>query len=124
MQSHTPGPTASQPLYSSPGQDITRALASLKGKFPAAIIWYGRTTGHWWAMAGAERRARLLEAESPSALTAALTRLYIADLPRPDSRGPAPTRPQAALQASRAPYGAGLASCRPLGRTPGDSLSP
>jgi hypothetical protein len=98
VQPHTPGPTARQPLDSGPGQDITRAVASLEGKFPAAIIWFGRATGHWWAMVGAGRRARLLEAESPSALTAALAHLYIAGLPRPDSRGPAPTRPQAALR--------------------------
>jgi hypothetical protein len=124
VQPHTPGPTARQPSDSAPGQDIARALASLEGQFPAAVIWFGRATGRWWAMPDAGRRAQLLEAESPSALTAALARLAMAGLPRPDSRGPVPTRPQAALRASRAPYGAGLASGRPLGRTPGDSLSP
>jgi hypothetical protein len=89
VQPHTPGPTARQPLDSSPGQDITRALASLEGKFPAAVIWFGRATGNWWAMADAGHRAQLLEAESPSALAAALARLDVAGLPMPDSSGPA-----------------------------------
>ena len=98
MQPHTFGPPVRQPLDSGPGQDIIRVLASLEGRFPAAVIWFGRTTGHWWALVGEERSAQLLEAESPGALTVALARLYIAGLPRPDSRGPAPTRPQVALR--------------------------
>lgn len=109
MQPHIPEPPARQPLDSDPGRDIHRALASLEGKFPTAIIWYGRATGHWWAIAGAGRHARLLEAESPSALTTALARLDITGLPRPDSRGPALTRPQADLRASPVPHGAGPA---------------
>ena len=109
MQPHTPGPGVRPPSDSGPTQDITRALASLESKFPTAVIWFGRATGHWWALADAGRHARLLEAESPSALTSALARLGIAGLPRPDTRGSAPTRPQAALRASRAPYGAGSA---------------
>ncbi len=88
MQPRTPGPAVRRPLDSGPGQDIARALASLEGKFPAAVIWFGRATGLWWAMADAGRRAQLLEAESPSALTAALARLAIACLPRPNSRAP------------------------------------
>jgi hypothetical protein len=72
MQPHPPGPGVRQPSDSAHTQDIARTLASLKSKFPAAVIWSGRATGRWWAMAGAGRRAQLLEAESPSALTAAL----------------------------------------------------
>jgi hypothetical protein len=49
-------------------------------------------------MVGAGRRARLLEAESPSALTAALARLDIIGPPRPDPRVSDPTRPQAAFR--------------------------
>jgi hypothetical protein len=93
VQLHTPRPTARQPADSAPGQDIARALTSLKNKLPAAVIWFGRATGHWWAMADAGRRAQLLEAESPSAPTAALARLDIAGLPRPDSRGAGPHPP-------------------------------
>lgn len=117
MQPHTPGSGVRQPSDSCPTQDITRALATLESKFPAAVIWFRKATGRWWAMAAAGRRARLLEAESPSALTAALARLAIADLPRPDSRGPAPTRPQAALRNGPAPYEAGPTA----GGTPGAS---
>ncbi len=124
MQPHIPGPGIRHPSDPDPTQSITRALTSLEGKFPTAVIWFGRATGHWWAMADAGHRAQLLEAESPSALTAALGRLGIVGLPRPDSRAPAPTRPQAVLRASPAPYGAGWASGRPLDRTPGDSPSP
>ena len=123
MQPHTPGPVVRQPPGSAPGQDIHRTLASLEGKFPSAVIWFGRATGHWWAMAGAGRRARLLEAESPSALTAALARPDIAGLSMSDSRGPAPTRPQALLRADPAPYGVRSASGRPLDGTSGDSPS-
>jgi hypothetical protein len=124
VQPHPPGPGVRQPSDSAHTQDIARTLASLKSKFPAAVIWFGRATGRWWAMAGAGCRAQLLEAESPSALTAALARLAIAGLPLPDSTELTRTRPQAALQASRAPYGAGSASGRPLDWTPGDSPSP
>lgn len=109
MQPRTPGQAARQPLDSGPGQDLYRTLASLEGKFPSAVIWFGRATGHWWAMASAGRRAQLLEAESPSALTVALARLDIVGPPRPDSRGPTPTRPQAALRPSPTPYGPGSA---------------
>ena len=109
MQPRTPGQAARQPLDSDPGQDLYRALASLEGKFPTAVIWYGRATRRWWAMAGAGRHVRLLEAESPSALTVALARLDIVGPPRPDSRGPAPTRPQAALRPSPTPSGPGSA---------------
>lgn len=102
MQPHTPGPGVRQPPDSGPGQDIHRALASLEGKFASTVIWFGTATGRWWAMAGAGRRARLLEAESPSALTAALARLDIVGPPRPDPRVSAPTRPQAAFRAGPA----------------------
>ena len=44
------------------------------------------------------RSSRLLEAESPRALTAALARPDIAGLSMSDSRGPAPTCPQALLR--------------------------
>lgn len=98
MQPHTAGPGVRQCPDSGPGQDIHRALASLEGKFPSVVIWFGMATGRWWAMVGAGRRARLLEAESPSALTAALARLDIVGPPRPDPRVSAPTRPQAAFQ--------------------------
>ena len=81
MQPHTPRPGVRQHPDSGPGQDIHRALARLEGKFPPAVISFGRATGHWWAMTGAGRHARLLEPESPSALTAALARLGIAGLP-------------------------------------------
>lgn len=91
MQPHIPGPGVRRPSDSGPTQDIARALASLKSKFPAAVIWFGRATEHWWAVADAGRRAQLLEAESPSALTAARARLAMVGLPRPDSRGRAPT---------------------------------
>lgn len=101
MQPHTPGPPARQPLDSGPGQDIHRVLASLEGQFPSAVIWFGRATGHWWAMAGAGRRARLLEAESPSALTAALASPDIAGPSMPDAREAALTRPQAVLRVGR-----------------------
>lgn len=101
MQPHTPWPGVRHLSDSGPTQDITRALASLESKFPAAVIWFGKATRHWWAMAGAGRRAQLLEAESPSALTAALARLGDAGLPTLNSRGPAPTRPQAVLRAGR-----------------------
>ena len=119
MQPRTPGPAARRPLDSGPGQDINRALSSMEGKFPAAVIWYGRATERWWAMAGAERHARLLEAESPSALTAALARLDIAGLLRPDSGRPAPTRPQAALRASPEPGHLNLRQERARGAQPG-----
>jgi hypothetical protein len=120
---HTLGPGVCQPLDSGPGQSIHRALASLEDQFPSAVIWFGRATGHWWAMADAGRRAQLLEAESPSALTAALARLAMVGLPRLDSRGPVSTRPQATLRASAAPFGAGPPSGMPLDGTPGDTPS-
>jgi hypothetical protein len=82
VQPHTPEPGDRQPPDSGPGQDITLALAGLESKFPTAVIWFGRTTRHWWAMAGTGRHARLLEAESPSALTVALARLHVAGPPR------------------------------------------
>jgi hypothetical protein len=103
VQPYTSGPGGRQHPESGPGQDIHRALASLEGKFPSAVIWFGTATGHWWAMAGAGRRARLLEAESPSALTAALARLDIVGLSMSDSGGPAPTRPQAVLRVGPTP---------------------
>jgi hypothetical protein len=109
VQPPTPGPGVRQPLDSGSGQDIQRALTSLEAQFPSAVIWFGRATRHWWAMADAGHHARLLEAESPSALTVALARLDIVDPPRPDSKGPAPTRPQAALRPSPTPYGPGSA---------------
>ena len=101
MQPHTPGPGVRQPFDSGPDQDIHRALASLEGKFPSAVIWFGRATGHWWALADTGRHAQLLEAESPSALTATLTRLDIAGLSMSDARGAALTRPQAVLRVGR-----------------------
>ena len=98
MQPHTAGPGVRRRPDSGLGQDIHRDLASLEGKFPSVVIWFGMATGRWWAMVGAGHRARLLEAESPSALTAALARLDIVGPPRPDPRVSAPTRPQVALQ--------------------------
>jgi hypothetical protein len=99
VQPHNPKPGVRQPPDSGPGQDIHRALASIEGKFPSAVIWFGTATGQWWAMAGTGRRAQLLEAESPSALTATLARLDVAGPPGRDPRVPTPTRPQAALRA-------------------------
>lgn len=119
MQPHTPGPVVRQPSDSGCGQDIHRTLPSLEGKFPAAVIWFGRATGRWWAMAGAGRSARLLEADSPGGLTAALARLDVAGLSMPGSGGPAPTRPQALLRADPE----WSASGRPWDGTPGDSSS-
>jgi hypothetical protein len=101
VQPQTPGSGGRQPPDSGPGQDIHRALATLEGKFPSAVIWFGRATGHWWAMAGAGRHARLLEADSPSALTAALARLDIAGLSMSDASGAALTHPQAVLRVGR-----------------------
>ena len=97
MQPQTPGPGVRQRPDSGPWPGHPSHLASLEGKFPSAVIWFGAATGHWWALAGVGRRARLVEAESPSALTAALARLDIAGHPEPDPRVSAPTRPQTAL---------------------------
>jgi hypothetical protein len=97
------GPGVHQHPDSGPGQDIHRALASLEAKFPSAVIWFGTATGHWWAMIGAGRRAWLLEAESPSALTEALARLDIVGRSMSDSGEPAPTRPQAVLRGGPTP---------------------
>jgi hypothetical protein len=114
VQPHDPGPAARQPLDSGPGQDRNRALASLEGKFPSVIIWFGRTTGHWWAMAGAGRRAQLLEAESPGALTATLARLDAAGLPCRTLEGHSPRTPQSPRTPRRF---SGLAGRHSLGKT-------
>jgi hypothetical protein len=124
VQPHTPEPGVRQHSDSGPGRDVICAKASLESKFPAAVIWFGMATGHWWAMAGARRRARLLEADSPSALTVALARLDAAGLPLPDSCGPVPARPQAVLRGGPAPDGTRPASGRPLDGVPGDCPSP
>lgn len=42
-------------------EQVRRELERL---FPGVIAWFGRCTGHWWAMLG----DRLLEADSPRQL--------------------------------------------------------
>lgn len=121
MPPRTPGPhIASRPHASGLGEDVICALTSLETRFPAAVIWFGRSTRHWWAVAGAGCRAQLLEGESPSALTTALARFDMADRPaRGETRGPALTRPQKVLRAGQAPYGG-----RSAAGMPGDVRSP
>jgi hypothetical protein len=57
------------------------APTSLEGEFPAAVIWFGRATGTGGQCPRLGRRAQLLEAESPSALTAARGRAGTVALP-------------------------------------------
>ena len=44
--------------------DIDQVRRDLERLFPGVIAWFGRHTGHWWAMLG----DRLLEAGSPREL--------------------------------------------------------
>lgn len=124
MEPRTPGPASRRPFDSGGGQDIIRALASLERRFPAAVIWFGLATGHWWAVATADHGSQLVEAESPGALTVALARLGIADPSPPGSGGPALTRPQAVLRADLVPPGTPSAPSRPRDGIAGGSPSP
>ncbi|MER5624138.1 hypothetical protein ABT061_24195 [Streptosporangium sp. NPDC002544] len=49
-----------------------RALRTLTLRFPGWCPWYGRTTGHWWALSPARCRQHigLVEADTPAELAA------------------------------------------------------
>ena len=44
--------------------DTDQVRRDLEHLFPGVVVWFGRRTGHWWAMLG----DRLLEAGSPREL--------------------------------------------------------
>jgi hypothetical protein len=46
------------------GVRIDQVRRDLEHLFPGVVVWFGRRTGHWWAMLG----DRLLEAGSPREL--------------------------------------------------------
>ncbi|MFC5180457.1 hypothetical protein [Actinomadura harenae] len=65
-------------------QDAVRAAAGrIVARYPQVITWYGKSTGHWWAMVG----DRLLEAGTPWELEAAIHQATVAAVPRTDGWG-------------------------------------
>lgn len=119
MEPRTPESGSRRPSGWGGGQDILRALAGLERQFPGAVIWFGRATGHWWAMAVTGHGTRLAEAESPAALAAALARLGAGGPARPGPGGAAPTRPQAVARPGPAPPGIPPAPGHPRDGTDG-----
>jgi anti-sigma regulatory factor (Ser/Thr protein kinase) len=91
------------PQNSGYGTEVTPPLTRLQDAFPLAVIWFGQTTRHWWALIGTERGDRLLEGPSPGGLAAALGRIHPAVLPPHAPRELALTRPQAIPCAVPAP---------------------
>ncbi|MEV5573359.1 hypothetical protein AB0L06_25230 [Spirillospora sp. NPDC052269] len=78
-----------------PHDAVRAAVGRIAARYPQVVAWYGRSTGHWWAMIG----GRLLEACTPWELEAAIhhatfaqgegralhsaTSVPVADVPRP-----------------------------------------
>ncbi|WP_326644614.1 hypothetical protein OG884_10750 [Streptosporangium sp. NBC_01755] len=58
-------------LRHEPGEDL-RALRTLTLRFPGWCPWYGKTTGHWWALSPTRYRQHigLVEADTPAELAA------------------------------------------------------
>ncbi|WP_433367909.1 hypothetical protein [Streptosporangium sp. CA-115845] len=58
-------------LRHEPGED-PRALRTLTLRFPGWCPWYGKTTGHWWALSPIRYRQHigLVEADTPAELAA------------------------------------------------------
>ncbi|MFC4913192.1 hypothetical protein [Actinomadura gamaensis] len=50
-------------------EDVALALGALRRAFPGVLIWHGKHTRRWWAMAG----GRLIEASDPRELAGRLS---------------------------------------------------
>ncbi|REE96983.1 hypothetical protein DFJ69_2437 [Thermomonospora umbrina] len=66
--------------------DVERAREALAARFPEAVIWFGESTRHWWAMV-ADRSGRdvPLEAGTPVELARVLRDFFATRSPRPAS---------------------------------------
>jgi hypothetical protein len=77
---------------------------TLRRRFPGALIWRGKATGHWWSYVPVGPRGRLVEAAYPAELAhrlesaAQLTRPF-----EPSRQDPPPARPDPGH--ARSPHG-------------------
>lgn len=56
-----------------PVESVVRATAGcLEREFPGCLVWFGATTGHWWALVDSVVRWRLVEATDPYDLAAGI----------------------------------------------------
>jgi len=77
-------------LRHEPGEN-PRALRTLTLRFPDWRPWYGKSTGHWWALSPARYRQHigLIEADTPAELAARMQ--HIEDFhPQPDQHNRPP----------------------------------
>ncbi|WP_157429652.1 hypothetical protein [Actinomadura oligospora] len=58
---------------------VHAAVGRIAARYPQVVAWYGRSTGHWWAVVG----DRLLEACTPWELEAAIHRTTSPPVARP-----------------------------------------
>lgn len=47
-------------------------VQDLEREFPGVVVWYGMSTGTWWALVRCRQAARLVEALSPAELRGAI----------------------------------------------------
>lgn len=71
--------------------DIDTALAGLTSRFAGIPIWYGQSTGQWWALVHRAGKDELIGASSAADLAGALSK--VRDILRPPQRGAAARKP-------------------------------
>jgi hypothetical protein len=54
------------------GGDVASTASLLRRRFPWAVVWFGASTRHWWAMVRTDGWWRLVEAAGPEELTRAI----------------------------------------------------
>jgi hypothetical protein len=62
------------PQDSGYGPEVAAALAPVQDAFASAVIWFGQTTGRWWAQVATASGDLLVEGSSPGDLYAKLAR--------------------------------------------------
>jgi hypothetical protein len=81
----TPIPPGASPApppverYEMPPEARAVVTAELRARFPEVTAWYGMTTRRWWALVPGtdrRRRGRLIEANTPAELVAAIARVW------------------------------------------------
>ncbi|MFD0851427.1 hypothetical protein ACFQ07_04315 [Actinomadura adrarensis] len=66
---------AAGPEEPTPAEARAAAVRSLQGQFPGVRVWYGNSTGSWWALVPLREGPRLIEATTPQEIRDTILRL-------------------------------------------------
>jgi hypothetical protein len=87
----SPG-TGGVPAMTTNTPTSAETVGALQHRFPGALVWQGRATGHWWAYVPVGGHGRLVEAEYPAEMAYRLAGAWRAHQGLPPDHGRAPSR--------------------------------